>query len=162
MNGRPYHPQSQGRVERFNRIVVAFFSKTIYREQKWYDQLPAFYYEYNNRVNKATRPETPFQRFFGRPNFAAPTMEMVPIVNLTLEERAFLNQAHLDVEEDNQDSEEISDNSNRPNTDMPETVALEPNKDSAQDDPNHISQMNPYYAALYRQSFEKKYPLEQF
>ncbi|GFS08164.1 KRAB-A domain-containing protein 2 [Elysia marginata] len=30
INGRPYHPQSQGRVERLNRIIVEFFKRTIY------------------------------------------------------------------------------------------------------------------------------------
>ena len=32
MNGRPYHPQSQGRVERFNRSLVDFFKRTIWLE----------------------------------------------------------------------------------------------------------------------------------
>ena len=85
--GRLYHPQSQGRVERFNRSVVEFFKRTISKEETWSEQLPYFYYQYNNRVNKATRPSTPFRLFFGRPNMAAPTTEQVDINNLTPEER---------------------------------------------------------------------------
>ena len=68
INGRPYHPQSQGRVERFNRSVVEYFKRTIVKEPNWPRKLDYFYYQYNNRTNKATRPSTPFQLFFGRSN----------------------------------------------------------------------------------------------
>ena len=43
----------------------------------WVEQLQGFYYSYNNRVNKATRPSTPYQMFFKRPNFAAPLDDKV-------------------------------------------------------------------------------------
>ena len=98
MNGRPYHPQSQGRVERFNRSLVDFFKRTIWIEPKWHELLPKFYYDYNNRVNKSTRPDTPYQLFFSRPNMSSSSCEQVDINNLTKEEKEFLEYAHLDVE----------------------------------------------------------------
>ncbi|KAK3784447.1 hypothetical protein RRG08_039448 [Elysia crispata] len=89
MNGRPYHPQSQGRVERFNQTVWIFLKKTIFKNPAWSDQLEEFYYNYNNRINKATQPSTRYEKFFGRPNFSTTTAEMVSPANLTPKERVF-------------------------------------------------------------------------
>lgn len=80
MHGRPYHPQSQGRVERFNRTMTDYFRHKMVDESNWVGQLPQFYYHYNNRVHKSTRPSTPYQLFFKRPNFAAPMDEQVRIL----------------------------------------------------------------------------------
>lgn len=77
MHGRPYHPQSQGRVERFNRTLTEYFRIKMSERSNWSDQLPEFYYAYNNRLNKATRPKTPYQLFFTRPNFAVPLDDQV-------------------------------------------------------------------------------------
>ncbi|XP_071176195.1 uncharacterized protein [Mytilus edulis] len=65
----------------------------------WPSELQEFYYNYNNRVHKATKPATPDQLFFQRPNFAPPVDEQIPFTILTQEERLFLTTAHLDVED---------------------------------------------------------------
>ncbi|CAC5418397.1 unnamed protein product [Mytilus coruscus] len=70
MHGIPYHPQSQGRVERFNRKLTEYCRIKMSERSDWSDQLPELYYAYNNRLNKAIRPKTPYQLFFSRPNFA--------------------------------------------------------------------------------------------
>ncbi|CAG2215436.1 unnamed protein product [Mytilus edulis] len=106
MHGRPYHPQSQGRVERFNRTLTEYFRIKMSERSNWSDQLPEFYYAYNNRLNKATRPKTPYQLFFTRPNFAVPLDDQVPYASLTKEERDFLEHAELDVDE-NESEEEL-------------------------------------------------------
>ncbi|XP_052090773.1 uncharacterized protein LOC127727698 [Mytilus californianus] len=106
MHGRPYHPQSQGRVERFNRTLTEYFRIKMSERSDWSDQLPEFYYAYNNRLNKATRPKTPYQLFFSRPNFAVPLDDQVPYASLTKEERDFLEHAELDVDE-NESEEEL-------------------------------------------------------
>ena len=77
MHGRPYHPQSQGRVERFNRTLTEYFRIKMADDRNWVDSLDEFYYTYNNRLNKATRPNTPYQLFYKRPNFAAPLNDQV-------------------------------------------------------------------------------------
>lgn len=82
MHGRPYHPQSQGRVERFNRTMTDYFRKKMVDDSDWVGQLPQFYYHYNNRVHKTTRPSTPYQLFFKRPNFGAPMNEQVRIQSI--------------------------------------------------------------------------------
>ncbi|XP_053398314.1 SCAN domain-containing protein 3-like [Mercenaria mercenaria] len=103
MHGRPYHPQSQGRVERFNRTMTDYFRHKMVDERNWVSQLPEFYYSYNNRIHRSTRPSTPYQKFFKRPNFAAPVDDKVPYASLTAEEKEFLKTAHLDVEGDTED-----------------------------------------------------------
>ncbi|CAC5373668.1 unnamed protein product [Mytilus coruscus] len=108
INGRPYHPQSQGRVERFNRTVVAYFRAQFVDTRDWPSLLGEFNYKYNNRVNKSTRPMTPHQRFFKRPNFSMALEEQVAKCNLTKEEKEFLEMAHVDVEEDYDDNNKLA------------------------------------------------------
>ncbi|XP_076084159.1 KRAB-A domain-containing protein 2-like [Mytilus galloprovincialis] len=83
IHGRPYHPQSQGRVERFNRTMTTFFRVKMSTLKDWVEELPHFYYTYNNRVNSVTKPLTPYQMYFKRPNFATPVEEQE--INLTSE-----------------------------------------------------------------------------
>lgn len=97
INGRPYHPQSQGRVERFNQTVTNFFRRDLLGEKDWPSRLPYFYASYNNRVHSATKPHTPYELFFRRPNFSV-CEEQIPLHRLTEEERQFLEAAHLDVD----------------------------------------------------------------
>ena len=95
MHGRPYHPQSQGRVERFNRTLTDYFRIKMAENKNWVDNLQEFYYTYNNRLNKATRPNTPYQMFFKRPNFAAPLNDKVRnIQTITEGTELFLKKAH--------------------------------------------------------------------
>ncbi|CAC5418806.1 unnamed protein product [Mytilus coruscus] len=112
IHGRPYHPQSQGRVERFNRTLTEYFRKEMSLEKDWPSKLPEFYYNYNNRVHKSTKPSTPYQLYFKRPNFAPPIDEQLPFVLLTEDERKFLAQAHLDVEVEEEEIGEILPESN--------------------------------------------------
>ena len=158
INVRLYHPQSQGRVERFNRSVVEFFKRTISKEETWSEQLPYFYYQYNNRVNKATRPSTPFRLFFGRPNMDAPTTEQVDINNLTPEERLFLQTSHIDVdiEEDNHDAEYTNIHENTPDvqTTIDESAPVEHN--------DSLTDASAYYQSIYTKLFLKDFPLETF
>ncbi|VDI64442.1 Hypothetical predicted protein [Mytilus galloprovincialis] len=88
IHGRPYHPQSQGRVERFNRTMTTFFRVKMSTVKDWVEELPHFYYTYNNRVNS------------------------IPYQNLTEEERLFLRNAHLDVDGEEENECESSTENN--------------------------------------------------
>ncbi|CAG2216504.1 unnamed protein product [Mytilus edulis] len=112
IHGRPYHPQSQGRVERFNRTMTTFFRVKMSTVKDWVEELPHFYYTYNNRVNSVTKPLTPYKMYFKRPNFATPVEEQIPYQNLTEEERLFLRNAHLDVDGEEENECESSTENN--------------------------------------------------
>ncbi|GFN93908.1 Pol polyprotein [Plakobranchus ocellatus] len=134
MYGRPYHPQSQGRVESFNQTVVNFLKKTIDNEKGWAEQLQHFYYCYNNRVNKATRPSTPYEKFFGRQNISTTTAEMVAPANLTQEERNFLNSAQVDVDDEKNTEDTHSDLDDSHGSEPKFTPTQSVSQDASQDD----------------------------
>ena len=70
INGRPYHPQSQGRVERLNQTLGNFLKRDLQNDKNWLDRLPFFYFSYNNRVHGSLRGRTPFELYMKRPNFS--------------------------------------------------------------------------------------------
>ena len=67
INGRPYHPQSQGRVERFNQALTRFLRRDLQKEKDWPSRLPFFYFMYNTRVHRSLQGETPADLFHRRP-----------------------------------------------------------------------------------------------
>lgn len=66
-----------GRVERFNKTVVAYFRTQFVDTRDWPSSLQEFYYKYNNRVHRSTKPMTQHQKFFKRPNFSVVVEEQV-------------------------------------------------------------------------------------
>ena len=62
----PYHPQSDGLVERFNRTLLAMLSTALDKYPwEWEDHLPQLCYAYNTSVHPGTG-YTPFFLMFGR------------------------------------------------------------------------------------------------
>ncbi|CAG2204055.1 unnamed protein product [Mytilus edulis] len=131
-------PPCKGRVERFNRTVVAYFRAQFVDTRDWPSLLGEFYYKYNNRVNKSTRPMTPHQRFFKRPNFSMALEEQVAKCNLTKEEKEFLEMAHLDVEEDDDDNNNLALNENLKSVKINEITGAEQSNINQKD--NEIQQ----------------------
>ena len=98
INGRPYHPQSQGRVERLNQTLADFLHRDLQNDPDWPSRLEFFYYTYNTRVHKALMGKTPIEVYLRRPNFSmfsAPSKQ-----DLTSEEKEFLDNTHLDGDGD--------------------------------------------------------------
>ena len=61
----PYHPQSDGMIERFNRTPLSMLSTTIENnENDWDLKLPCLMLTYRSSVHEATK-ETPFKLMFG-------------------------------------------------------------------------------------------------
>jgi hypothetical protein len=67
-----YHPQSNGVVERVNRLIFSEIKKCLYdqRKGKWIDELPRVIWSHNTTVSRAIG-FTPFLLLFG-------TEEMTP------------------------------------------------------------------------------------
>lgn len=62
----PYHPQSNGQTERFNRTLAASLTAHIYKHQSdWSDYLQAATFAYNTSVHSVTRV-SPYIAIFGR------------------------------------------------------------------------------------------------
>jgi transposase InsO family protein len=61
-----YHLESNGAVERVNRIVFSAISKTLFnlRKGKWIDELPKVVWSHNTIVSRTTG-FTPFRLLYG-------------------------------------------------------------------------------------------------
>ena len=62
----PYHPQSDGMIERFNRTLLSLISINITDHQdNWDDLLPKVMFAYRSSVHESTK-KTPYSLVFGR------------------------------------------------------------------------------------------------
>ena len=61
-----YHPESNGAVERANRIVFLAISKTLLglRKGRWIDELPRVIWSHNTSISRTTG-FTPFKLLYG-------------------------------------------------------------------------------------------------
>ena len=61
-----YHPESNGAVERANKIIFSVISKTLLnlRKGKWVEELPRVVWSHNTTVSRATG-FTPFKLLYG-------------------------------------------------------------------------------------------------
>lgn len=78
INGGPYHPQSQGRVERFNQTLQVQLGKTLTerKSKRWVDELPKITRSYNNTVHEVTN-RTPFEALHGwKPSTIKPVVNI--------------------------------------------------------------------------------------
>ena len=56
VHGRPYHPQSQGQIERFNRTLKSRIRRTVDPQNfRWLDIIDDVVYLYNNTTHRATK-----------------------------------------------------------------------------------------------------------
>ena len=130
INGRPYHPQSQGRVERFNQTLAQFLRRDLLEDKNWPDRLPLFYYSYNNRVHRSLHGKTPYEMYFQRPNFSL--FREQERCNLTTNEQDFLQcQGNLNLADEANDDDEVDDEDvplgqQEPQPTAPETGAAYP------------------------------------
>ena len=104
INGRPYHPQSQGRVERFNQTLTNYLRRDLQREKDWPSRLSHFYYLYNNHVLGSLRGKTAAEVYFRTPNFSL-FLEQSRC-NLRKEDALFLETADMDVEGNGESDDE--------------------------------------------------------
>lgn len=68
--GRPYHPESQGQVERFNFTMKRMLLSVMFNQNtdKWVELLSGIIYEYNIKYNRAIN-KSPVQELLGYNGF---------------------------------------------------------------------------------------------
>ena len=70
VHGRARHPQSQGKIERFNQTLGRHLTKMLWNEisqvqgYRWIDILPSFVLAYNKAPHE-THKKSPYEAFFG-------------------------------------------------------------------------------------------------
>jgi hypothetical protein len=68
--GRPYHPESQGMVERFNFTIKRMLVSVMTHDNntRWCDKLKSIVYEYNIKYNRSIN-NSPVTELFGYSGF---------------------------------------------------------------------------------------------
>ncbi len=77
MHGLPYHPQSNGGVEKVN-MTVKYAIEAILHDQpdvEWDDLLEDIVYKYNRRYHRTIKRQ-PYEVFHGRPFVPPPLLEV--------------------------------------------------------------------------------------
>lgn len=71
------HPQSNGRVERFNRVILAYYQKYLETNPQWEELLPAIQFSYNSTPHIGTGYSPFFKAYMRRP--VVPSSLLTPV-----------------------------------------------------------------------------------
>jgi hypothetical protein len=93
-----YHPQSNGVVERANKLIFSGIKKCLYDQKKgkWIDELPKVIWSHNTIVSRATS-FMPFRLLFGT---QAMTPEETRNENLGVQKAKEIEEVDMRVEKD--------------------------------------------------------------
>jgi hypothetical protein len=93
-----YHPQSNGAVERANRLIFSGIKKCLYDQKKgkWIDELPKVIWYHNTTVSRATG-FTPFRLLF---RTEAMTLEEIKNESLRVQNAKEIEEVDMKVEKD--------------------------------------------------------------